>query len=394
MGVQVFRGRTLKEAQRAAFQRLGADAVVITTRSVRRDGLSGLFGGSDVEVAAMVAANDPPRAAPSVARFAPSVYGTDSSSRARPSDIGALRAELKNDMRALKTLIAKVEDSSPVARELTGIRELIESMGAPAAQRGDRAATRIRNLGVEGPAAATLARALRDKGTEGSAVEAMRGALSQLLKATEWPVESQRAVVGLIGPTGAGKTTTAAKLAARVRMDGRSVTLVCCDTFRVGAVEQLARYAQLMQAEFATARTSEELYKVIETSRTDVVVVDTSGRSPAPDGVETALCPTSGSRRSIPRARHVLLCTPASVRAADAARVAKRYRVLSPTSLAVTKFDETDAPAGLVHATWASRLPISVVCFGQRVPEDIAPATGGALLDYLVPKRDGKAATA
>jgi flagellar biosynthesis GTPase FlhF len=54
MGVQVFRGRTLKEAQRAAFQRLGADAVVITTRSVRRDGLSGLFGGSDVEVAAMV----------------------------------------------------------------------------------------------------------------------------------------------------------------------------------------------------------------------------------------------------------------------------------------------------------------------------------------------------
>ena len=53
----------------------------------------------------------------------------------------------------------------------------------------------------------------------------------------------------------------------------------------------------------------------------------------------------------------------------------------------MTKIDETETPAGIVHAAWASKLPVSVVCSGQRVPEDIAPATTGALVDYLAPRR-------
>jgi flagellar biosynthesis protein FlhF len=81
-----------------------------------------------------------------------------------------------------------------------------------------------------------------------------------------------------------------------------------------------------------------------------------------------------------------LLCVPATLRANDAARIVRRYGALAPTSVAITKIDETDAPAGIVHASWASKLPVSVMCFGQRVPEDIAPATVGALVDYVAPR--------
>jgi flagellar biosynthesis GTPase FlhF len=87
------------------------------------------------------------------------------------------------------------------------------------------------------------------------------------------------------------------------------------------------------------------------------------------------------------RKRHVLLCVPASLRSNDAIRLAKRYAAAAPTGIVVTKIDETDAPAGIVHASWAAKLPISVMCFGQRVPEDIAPAATAALVDYLAPRR-------
>src|SRR5580700_3435605 len=104
MSVQVFRGRTLKDAQRAAVQLLGSDAVVITTRTVSKSGVSGWLGGSEVEIAAMSPARDEQaaeRAAGSAARFAPGVY-SNASPRGRTSELTALRAELKGDMRAIK----------------------------------------------------------------------------------------------------------------------------------------------------------------------------------------------------------------------------------------------------------------------------------------------------
>jgi len=65
--------------------------------------------------------------------------------------------------------------------------------------------------------------------------------------------------------------------------------------------------------------------------------------------------------------------------------VHRDFATTRPTALAVTKLDETDAPAGIVHAVFATRLPVSTLCAGQRVPEDIAEATDGAIADYLFP---------
>lgn len=68
-------------------------------------------------------------------------------------------------------------------------------------------------------------------------------------------------------------------------------------------------------------------------------------------------------------------------------RVQCDFAALNPTGIVITKLDETSAPAGIVHAAYATRLPLTTVCNGQRVPEDIMPATVRVLVDALLPKK-------
>ena len=384
MSPQVFRGRNVVEAHRAALEALGPEAIVLTTRTVARRGIVGWFGGSHVELSATLP--DPKVPASAVAAvetpFAPGAYAADRAARRPASDVTALRAELKGDLRSLKTMLSKSGDAGDLAAEIAQLREMIEGMTAAKPQR-DKATAQLQALGIEGPALIAMARSLRGRSGGASTV---RDEIAKALQAAEWPLGAGPTLIALVGPSGVGKTTTAAKLAARARLDRKSVTLVACDTYRVGAVEQLAKYAEMMGADLVTARTSDELRAILDNVRSDVVIVDTSGRPPTADGVEIALAPRKGATTGPGgRARHVLLCMPAAVRSHDAARIAKRFACLGPTSLVVTKIDETDAPAGIVHACWASKLPISVVCFGQRVPEDIGAATTAALVDYVGP---------
>ena len=381
---RVFRGRNVVEAHRAALEALGPEAIVLTTRTITRPGIVGWFGGSEVELSATL---PDPKAPPALvtrpeAPFAAGVYASELASRPVKSDVAALRAELKGDLRSLKTMMSRTDDAAELAAEIAQLREMIEGMTSSKPVR-DKATTQLQGLGIEGPALTAMARSLRGRTCSAAT---LREEIAKGVQAADFPLGTGPTLIALVGPSGVGKTTTAAKLAARARLDKKRVTLVACDTYRVGAVEQLAKYAELMGAELVVARTSDELRAVLDTVRSDVVIVDTSGRPPTADGVEIALAPQKGATKGPGgRARHVLLCMPAAVRSHDAARIAKRFACLGPTSLVVTKIDETDAPAGIVHACWAAKLPISVMCFGQRVPEDIGAATTAALVDYVAP---------
>src|SRR5437588_11719296 len=118
MSVQVFRGRTLAEARRAAQNKLGADAVVLTTRSVRRGGVGGWCSGSEYEVAALPQAAEVQGAVRAGGKvpFAAGAYGgPGGSATGTPPDVSALRAELKGDIRSLRTMLAKADGSSLLA---------------------------------------------------------------------------------------------------------------------------------------------------------------------------------------------------------------------------------------------------------------------------------------
>lgn len=317
-----------------------------------------------------------PRTRSSSARTEPLPFAAPVYRAEREDDEGAeleaLRTELRNEVRALRGMITRASAPTELAAELAHIRAALDEL-APSPKR-DRITAWIRARGFDGPAATRLAAVMR-KG-EGDLAERARAALGELVASAPLPGSGPaRAVVAVVGPSGVGKTTTIAKLAARARLAGRSVALVSCDAFRVGAVDQLERYAELLSASFHVARAGGELASVLEDEEADVVFVDTSGRPPGASSPETALTRERRPASIADAAVEIVLCMPAAVRAQDAARIARTFAPLAASSVCVTKIDETDAPSGLLHAPWATKRPLSALCDGPRVPEDLHVAS-------------------
>ena len=188
-----------------------------------------------------------------------------------------------------------------------------------------------------------------------------------------------RHVIAIVGPTGVGKTTTLAKMAARALLETRKrVAFVTVDTYRIGATEQLARYAEIMGVPVLVARDRSELLRAMErVADADLILVDTAGRSSPEDVARQAALV-----RSIPRVQLHLAVSAASG-AQELAAVADRYRALAPDRLALTKIDEAAGPGGVLSASVRVCRPISCVTDGQRVPEDIHAYTGPELVDLV-----------
>lgn len=407
----VFRGRTLTEAKKAAEATLGADVVVLHSRKVKRAGFGGFFGGTEFEIRAgvpvhnLIGVKEKP---PVVEEAQPDEDATWNASHpfarsAYDDDQTVPRGgnKLEDEMRTMRAMMYRMSRSpSRVEGELANLRRAVGEL-SPRGSSARRVQQLLTESGIDGDAAQNVMRALRKhKGDDDSLVDAYRDALIDLISVKAWPLESDvKTVIGVVGPPGVGKTTTAAKIAARaIGVQGRSVTFVSCDTYRVGAVDQIKQYAKLLSCKLYVVKSVEAMHKAIRSADTDFVIVDTAGRGPTDEQSPEAALGEERLSRGRPTgwenyARHVLLCVDASLRGIDAERVWQRYSVSSPTALAITKLDLTSAPGGLIHAPVCSSLPVSTLCMGQRVPEDISPATRGRILDYVVPRGSARLAS-
>jgi flagellar biosynthesis protein FlhF len=175
-------------------------------------------------------------------------------------------------------------------------------------------------------------------------------------------------VVALIGPTGAGKTTTAAKLALHPAAFGAgSVGFLGLDTYRVAALEQLQTYADIMGAPLEVAYDAADVPNAMAAlADRDVVIVDAPGRSPAADGFlawRTVL--------SAARPHEVYLVLPATIRPDVAAAHRSAYRACGLTDLIVTKLDEMVNAEAIAEMVDAVDLPVRWVTDGQNVPDHL-----------------------
>jgi flagellar biosynthesis protein FlhF len=178
--------------------------------------------------------------------------------------------------------------------------------------------------------------------------------------------------IAFVGPTGAGKTTTLAKLAARAQLEhGRRVGLVTIDTYRIGAVPQLRAYAEILGVPLEVASTPEELsHALARLADCDVVFIDTIGRSPLAGGVD-GLVPFM----AIAGADEIHLVLAATTRPQDSLRAARSFARLVPNRLVVTKIDETEDHETVGTIARATGLPLAWLGTGQEVPDDIEQAT-------------------
>ena len=196
----------------------------------------------------------------------------------------------------------------------------------------------------------------------------------------ETPGAVQRArplVVALVGPTGAGKTTTLAKLAVNpAAFGGWKVGLLTIDTFRTGALEQLESYAAITGMPLEVVYSRDEVAGAMERlAGCDVILVDSPGRSPRHPAHNAAwmdLLKAIGPDE-------VHLVVPASVRLEVATVALDAYDALGVTHLIISKLDEVVEDAGVADIAVELRLPARWITDGQEIPVDLHTAIGRVL---------------
>jgi flagellar biosynthesis protein FlhF len=261
--------------------------------------------------------------------------------------------------------------------ELIALKPQPEPKPAAPRRRGGFAelAANARARGLSEVCVRTIERALRgldvelDRPGDPALISLAKKVLASLI--TTVPAADTPRALALIGPTGVGKTTTLAKLAARARRDeGRTVALVTLDLHRVAAVEQLRAFAEMLRVPLEVAFTPADLRRALHAhAGADRVFVDTAGRSPRE---REALAHLARAFTDVPIAR--ALCVPAAARRQDLVTLRRACAPLAPTSLVITKWDETDAPGEVVSYAAEEGIPLLFLTDGQEVPEAIRPA--------------------
>jgi len=190
-------------------------------------------------------------------------------------------------------------------------------------------------------------------------------------------------VAALVGPTGVGKTTTIAKLAAYAKLElKQKVALLTLDTFRMAAVDQLHQYAEILQVPLHVALTVEDLRSAMRFYQDRaLVLIDTPGHSPKDSEMQAQL------RRFLDELPEVEthLVLSATTKPRDLADIAQRFEPLKPGRIIFTKLDETSTFGPLLSTLVRVKRPLSYLGTGQEVPQDLEMATSRRVADLILP---------
>lgn len=383
MNVKTYRANTMQEALAQVRRDLGSKASVLHTREVPASGWLRWFqGGRQIEVVASTSVAVPSRLPRRVAAGeAPPAAET------QPS-----RAAARPPLKAMVEKMAGVLPSQDLSDQLARLQSRVEALcrrGAdlPRGELDDSAFQLFTDL-IEADLSESLARELVDRAAAQAGDEAhdprqLKSLVAEMVEAeiaVAGPIGAspgRRHLVALVGPTGVGKTTTIAKLAANFRLrERRRVGLITVDTFRVAAVEQLRTYADIIDLPMEIVGTPREMHQALaRMSDLDLVLMDTAGRSPRDEVKILEL--RAMLAEAAPDEVHLVLSSVAS--AASLAKTAEQFAAVGTTALVLTKLDEAASLGNLLPLVRSSRLPLSYVTHGQNVPDDIAPADPGRL---------------
>jgi flagellar biosynthesis protein FlhF len=185
-----------------------------------------------------------------------------------------------------------------------------------------------------------------------------------------------------VGPTGVGKTTTLAKLAAHYRLNkNKSVSILTADTYRIAAIEQIRTFADIMDIRLHVVFSPDEVPEALAACNDDeIVFIDTAGRSPH----NTDHMRELGAFMKAINPEEVHLVLSATTKDQDLSETIARYRPLGANRVLFTKFDETVKLGNVFNAVVkAGEVPVSYFTFGQSVPDDIELAQPGRFIRRL-----------
>lgn len=360
--IRKYQAKTITEALAMVRADLGRDAFIVQTRKVHKKVL-GVWGREMVEVWA----SDNPDLE-SVRRPAPEPAPTvASTSVPSPSRL----EQLENEIQTLKAMIAQL------ARQ--GVAVVPEQ--AQVGSTDNRWLSQLKQAEVEEAVAQeVLASAAQNILSE---ADLLRLVAERLPIAGSIALQEGRPkIVMMVGPTGVGKTTTIAKLAAQYALlQKRRVGLITIDTYRIAAVEQLRTYSQIIDVPIRVVYSSNEMPSAVkELAQMDLIFVDTAGRSQRNSmqiGELKACCERV-------RDCEVHLVLSATTKTSDLYDIVERFSAMPLHRIIWTKLDESTTFGNILNIAAKHPIPLSYVTTGQRVPEDVEVAEANKLASLVV----------
>jgi flagellar biosynthesis protein FlhF len=433
MKVKRYVGETAQEAMQKVRSDLGREAIILNTRKIRKKGLAGLFSKPLVEVVATIDNEINTRSTKQVppAPVKP-IFQRNEEDYDVPTFISELNANLKqnqntlpnknqyiassfnevaneyievgfqkpmnkttsfvkgdiakeiekdissNEMDEIKNMLGKVYDAVKVDYDNNKFSEIskkfldrLEKNEVDKIIINELKEDIIEHLSFE------------EQQDEDLVKDTIFGILNNYMKDSK-PIgmNKNKKVVVVIGPTGVGKTTTLAKLAASmVLSDKQKVGLITSDTYRISAVEQLKTYSEIIGVPLSIIYSPAEIMNAVNNyDDKDIILLDTAGRSHKDQYQLTEL--KSLLKSSLDFETYLVLS--ATTKFSDCIEIIKSYSFLDDFKLLFTKLDETSTLGILLNIAYITKKPIAYLTTGQSVPDDIEIANNAKIINHLM----------
>lgn len=369
---------SMNEAMTRIRYELGKDAVILSQRKIKRPGFKGFFSPKLIEVTAAVEkmgetknevkkANEFESSIDSIKKLMEQELKNKSTKMDVKADAPKETAvsvssdnELKKEMGEIKDLLSKVLEKEEIVEE-------------------DKFISFLKDRDIEEVFIKDIIRDIKATPAFEEKKEILRNYLSNLIKID---TNNLTGTVVFAGPTGVGKTTTIAKIAGKLALvEKKKVGLITIDTYRIGAVEQLKTYAEIMGIALEVVITLKEMEEAIEKLKyCDTILVDSTGRS------SKNTMQISELRAFVEKASpdSIYLVMSSIIKNKDIDIILEGYKLLNYDGIIITKLDETSVYGGLVKIIKESNKPIVYVTTGQSVPEDIKKPTKRELLELIL----------
>ncbi len=368
---------------------LGPDAVILHQRKVKPKGLLGYFKKPIIEVVAAIedsivkVPQTPKVAQPKVEPLTKPSKSPEELLKVMMENRVEKKPEIKTTDVGLTKEIAEIKNMLSTVVKKVNVKDLPNEVRATNNKELEKLYHLLQNQEIEEEIVSRIMTELMSN--EGSVNkdelnEQLKRIINRDVIGKEENLKSK--VIFFVGPTGVGKTTTIAKLAAHYSLnEGKKVGFISADTYRIAAVEQLKTYSDILNIPIEVIYEAEEIHQALERlNHKDIIMVDTAGRShknlQQVKELETLLGEIDE--------KEVFLVVSCTSKNNDIREIIETYQFLKNYKVILTKIDEATTYGTIINTALQTQKPISYMTTGQSVPDDIEVISVDKILSLII----------
>ncbi|WP_026906136.1 flagellar biosynthesis protein FlhF [Paucisalibacillus globulus] len=369
MKVKKYTAPTMPEAMNQIRKELGADAVILSSKEIQEGGFLGFFKKKKIEVIAALDPNPLPKK-----HMTTKVVQTDQIGDKKQKN-GIIDAEIINEMKSMRRILEQQSiqgNRSKFAPDYQVIYQYLLDQ-----EIADDISTNIME--------SIMKKHEKNNISPNQSIiiqDVKREIEAQLNNLSFQGISTSAKVVHFVGPTGVGKTTTLAKVAAKsILQDKRKVAFITMDTYRIAAIEQLKTYAKILDSPVEVVYSLDDYHNAIEKLKDyDLLLVDTAGRNYRDEQYVKELTNNIVDKENVEN--YLVLSLTAKPR--DINDIYHSFRHINIKSVIFTKIDETRQYGSLLNIPLSHQKGIAYITNGQEVPDNIVEPTKEMISNYIV----------